>query len=123
MLLPDGCEQGGHAQTVEAVVDVRAAREQQRQAGRVLDGRGAEQRRGALRGVEHVHGDLPQKYITKNIYLQKYLLLCLWMWVDGGILKTLTGGNTKQIYGLQFTVENWRAASQLGKQAQVSVLR
>ena len=24
------------------------------------------------------------------------------MWVDGGILKTLTGGNTKQIYGLQW---------------------
>ena len=83
MLLPDGCEQGGHAQTVEAVVDVRAAGEQQRQAGRVLDGRGAEQRRGALRGVEHVHGDLPQKYITKNIYLQQYFCSyvygCGWM--------------------------------------------
>ena len=95
MLVPDGGEQGGHAEPVEAVVDVRAAGEQQRQAVGVLDGRGAEQRRGALRGVEHVHGDLAQKYITKNILLQKYLILCLWMWVDGGILKTLTGRQHK----------------------------
>ena len=122
MLLPDGGEQGGHAQTVEAVVDVRAAGEQQRQAGRVLDGRGAEQRRGALRGVEHVHGDLPQKYITKNIYLCTKIFAPMFMDVGGWRnIENIDGRQHKT--NIWVTVGNWRAASQLGKQAQVSVLR